>query len=134
MTEGGLAIDAATIDRFRRDLDPLLARGERVGIAVSGGPDSMALLLLAAAARPGDVEAATVDHVLRERSRKEAEMVSGPAMSNGTPSAPYRWSPAACSSEERSGKYRYSVRSEIPAARATSAMDTSSTPLVIEMM
>ena len=76
MTEGGLAIDAATIDRFRRDLDPLLARGERVGIAVSGGPDSMALLLLAAVARPGDVEAATVDHVLREGSREEAQMVA----------------------------------------------------------
>jgi len=46
-------------------------------VAVSGGPDSLALLLLAAAARPGLVEAATVDHSLRPESRAEAEMVAG---------------------------------------------------------
>jgi tRNA(Ile)-lysidine synthase len=64
------------VDRFRADLDELIAPGERLGIAVSGGPDSMALLLLAAAARPGLVEAATVDHALRPESRAEAEMVA----------------------------------------------------------
>jgi tRNA(Ile)-lysidine synthase len=64
------------VDRFRADLDELIAPGERLGIAVSGGPDSMALLLLAAGARPGLVEAATVDHALRPESRTEAEMVA----------------------------------------------------------
>ena len=34
------------VDRFARDLDRLIAPGERLGIAVSGGPDSLALLLL----------------------------------------------------------------------------------------
>ena len=43
---------------------------------MSGGPDSLALLLLSAAARPGLVEAATVDHALRPESRAEAEMVA----------------------------------------------------------
>ena len=43
---------------------------------MSGGPDSLALLLLAAAARPGLVEAATVDHALRAESRAEADMVA----------------------------------------------------------
>jgi tRNA(Ile)-lysidine synthase len=66
----------ALVDRFRSDLDALIPPGERVGIAVSGGPDSMALLLLTATARPGLVEAATVDHALRPRSRDEAEMVA----------------------------------------------------------
>ncbi len=42
-----------TTDRFRADLDALAAPGARLGIALSGGPDSLALLLLAAAARPG---------------------------------------------------------------------------------
>src|SRR4051794_14077336 len=65
-----------TLDRFHRDLDPLIAPGVRIGVAVSGGPDSLALLLLAAAARPGQVEAATVDHALRSESRSEAEMVA----------------------------------------------------------
>ena len=41
------------VERFARDLDALIAPDARVGIAVSGGPDSLALLLLAAAARPG---------------------------------------------------------------------------------
>ena len=71
-----MTIEPTLIDRFRADLDALSAPGERLGIAVSGGPDSLALLLLAAAARPGLVEAATVDHRLRAESRAEAEMVA----------------------------------------------------------
>jgi tRNA(Ile)-lysidine synthase len=63
------------IDRFRRDLDSLVPPQTPIGVAVSGGPDSLALLLLAAQARPLQVEAATVDHALRPESRGEAEMV-----------------------------------------------------------
>ena len=63
------------LDRFRGDLDPLIALGARIGIAASGGPDSLALLLLAAAARSGDVEAATVDHALRPEAASEAALV-----------------------------------------------------------
>ncbi|KQM19748.1 tRNA(Ile)-lysidine synthetase [Novosphingobium sp. Leaf2] len=48
----------------------------RLGIAVSGGPDSLALLLLAHAALPGRVEAATVDHGLRRESAGEAAEVA----------------------------------------------------------
>jgi tRNA(Ile)-lysidine synthase len=65
------------VDRFARDLNALISADKRVGIAVSGGPDSLALLLLAAAARPGMVEAATVDHGLRPEAAAEAAMVSG---------------------------------------------------------
>jgi tRNA(Ile)-lysidine synthase len=64
------------LERFRRDLDPLVAAGMPIGLAVSGGPDSLALLLLAAEARPQGVEVATVDHALRPESRAEAEMVA----------------------------------------------------------
>jgi len=62
--------------RFRADLDVLAPAGVRLGVAVSGGPDSLALLFLAAEARPGEIEAATVDHGLREGSRAEAEKVA----------------------------------------------------------
>jgi tRNA(Ile)-lysidine synthase len=69
-------VSALAVDRFRADLNALIEPGSRIAVAVSGGPDSMALLLLAAAEKPGEVEAATVDHGLREGSRAEAEMVA----------------------------------------------------------
>src|SRR5688572_21551985 len=65
------------VERFRRDLDRLVPGDTRLGLAVSGGPDSLALLVLATAVRPGLVEAATVDHDLRPGSRGEAEMAGG---------------------------------------------------------
>lgn len=68
---------ADAIERFAADLDALVPTSTRLGVAVSGGPDSLALLLLAAAARPEMVEAATVDHGLRAESAGEAEMVAG---------------------------------------------------------
>ncbi len=46
------------------------------GVAVSGGPDSMALLWLMASLLPGQVWAATVDHGLRQGSGEEARMVA----------------------------------------------------------
>jgi len=58
-----------------------------IGIAVSGGPDSIALLLLAAAARPGRIEAATIDHALRPGARAEAEMVADLCRTMGVPHA-----------------------------------------------
>ena len=48
-----MAPDRALVARFAADLDSLIAPGARIGLAVSGGPDSLALLLLAASARPG---------------------------------------------------------------------------------
>jgi tRNA(Ile)-lysidine synthase len=80
-------MEADLRDRFVRDLDALAPSGARIGIAVSGGPDSLALLLLAAAARPGRIEAATVDHGLRTGSRDEAEMVAGICQRLGAPHA-----------------------------------------------
>lgn len=47
----------------------------RLGVAVSGGPDSLALLLLAHAALPHRIAAATVDHGLRPEAMDEARFV-----------------------------------------------------------
>ena len=65
------------VARFRDDVAQLIGEpgNSRFGLAVSGGPDSLALLLLASAAFPGQVLAATVDHGLRPDSRVEAEYV-----------------------------------------------------------
>ena len=79
--------ETATIERFRRDLDALVGAQTPIGIAVSGGPDSLALLLMAAEARPMKVEAATVDHALRPESRAEAELVGGICERLGIPHA-----------------------------------------------
>ena len=68
--------DPALVARFAADLDALVEPGRPIGVAVSGGADSLALLLLAAAARPGLTEAATVDHGLRAANRDEAAMVA----------------------------------------------------------
>ena len=83
--EHAMMIDPSLVTRFAADLDALVAPGERVGLAVSGGPDSLALLLLAAAARPGLVHAATVDHALRDGSRAEAEAVARVCAERGVP-------------------------------------------------
>ena len=76
---------AEAIERFAADLDALAPAEGPIGVAVSGGPDSLALLLLAAAARPGRVEAATVDHGLRAESAEEAAMVAALCQKLGVP-------------------------------------------------
>jgi tRNA(Ile)-lysidine synthase len=45
-------------------------------LAVSGGPDSLAMLLLAASAMPQRIAAATVDHQLRPEAADEADFVA----------------------------------------------------------
>src|SRR4028119_2203327 len=77
------------IGRFSRDLDALVPPGGRIGIAVSGGPDSLALLLLAAATRPGEVEAATVDHGPRQGGAAEGgDGEAGSGVGGGVGGAP----------------------------------------------
>ena len=98
---------AAEVERFARDLAALVPSG-RIGIAVSGGPDSLALLLLAYAARPSEIEAATVDHQLREGSAEEAAMVASLCEQLGIPHAtlPVRVAPAASlQAQARTARY-----------------------------
>jgi tRNA(Ile)-lysidine synthase len=79
--------DADLITRLRRsiaELDPVFVdNGDLLGIAVSGGPDSMALLALAHGCFPGRILAATVDHQLRRESASEAAMVHQWCVSRG---------------------------------------------------
>lgn len=75
------------IARFAVDTAPLWPVGQRLGIAVSGGADSLALLLLAHAVRPGEIEAATVDHGLRPEAAQEAQHVARICADLGVPHA-----------------------------------------------
>lgn len=70
------ALDPRLVDRFRNDIHPLIPEGARFGLAVSGGADSLAMLLLAWSAFPDKFAAATVDHALREESGSECETVA----------------------------------------------------------
>ncbi|HEX8300861.1 tRNA lysidine(34) synthetase TilS [Sphingomonas sp.] len=74
-----MTLDPAAVERFRRDLRAALRSevdGAILALAVSGGPDSMAMLALAHAAFPDRIVAATVDHGLRAAAAQEAAMVA----------------------------------------------------------
>lgn len=74
---------------------------------MSGGPDSLALLLLAHAARPGAIAAATVDHGLRAESAGEAAMVARVCGQLGVPHATLavRLEPGNLQAEARAARY-----------------------------
>src|SRR3569623_3536434 len=69
-------LSADSVAGFARELAALIDPGDRVLVAVSGGPDSVALLLLANAALGDRCSAATVDHGLRAESADEARRVA----------------------------------------------------------
>jgi tRNA(Ile)-lysidine synthase len=107
----GGAISPARIDAL---LAPL-ARARGVLIAVSGGPDSTALLIMAARwavekGRPR-VEAATVDHALRAGSRAEAEAVGALSRRLGLAHHLIEWRGAKPRSriQERAREARYAL-------------------------
>jgi len=115
------------VDRFRRQLDRLVKPQAKVGIGVSGGPDSLALLVLAAAARPGLVEAATVDHALRPEARQEAEMVAGVCEQLGVPHSilTVEWDEKPKTAiQERARAARYRLLSDWAKANALPALVT----------
>ena len=72
-----------------------LADASGILVAVSGGPDSVALLHLVAQwsrlAPPASVTAATVDHGLRTEAAAEAALVAGAAGRLGIPHRTLRW-------------------------------------------
>jgi tRNA(Ile)-lysidine synthase len=119
--------ETATMERFRRDLDAVVGADARIGIAVSGGPDSLALLLMAAEARPMNVEAATVDHALRAESRAEAEHVADICERLGVPhailTAEWKQKPETAL-QERARRMRYGLLGKWARERGLSAVVT----------
>ena len=57
-------------------MQELAGSDARMLLAVSGGPDSLAMLLLAQAVMPNRISAATVDHQLRPEAAEEADFVA----------------------------------------------------------
>ncbi|PYE83882.1 tRNA lysidine(34) synthetase TilS [Pseudoroseicyclus aestuarii] len=87
--------------RARRDpSDPAAALAAalppagRIAVAVSGGSDSTALLLLAQQVAPSRLSAVTVDHGLRPEAADEARQVAALCARLGVPHAVLRWEEA----------------------------------------
>ncbi|MGX7953694.1 tRNA lysidine(34) synthetase TilS [Tsuneonella sp. HG249] len=80
-----------------------------MGVAVSGGPDSLALLLLANAALPGRVIAATVDHRLREENAAEARTVAEVCRERGIPHETLTVAVEAGNLQDRARDARYTA-------------------------
>ena len=112
-----------------KELLASLARFSRVALAVSGGPDSLALMHLVArwrsmrGARP-EVTVLTVDHGLRPSSRDEALMVAELARRLGLRHAILNWAgkeqaPAGLQARARIARYdlmaAYCHANDIPA-------------------
>jgi len=74
--------------RFAADLAALWPEDERtgpLGLAVSGGPDSLALLLLAHAALPDAIAVCSINHGLRPEAAGEVALVERIAGERGIP-------------------------------------------------
>ena len=71
-----------------------VAADERLAVAVSGGPDSVALLLIAHTAFSGRVLALTVDHGLRPEAAAEAAFVASLCTARGIPHRVLHWTGA----------------------------------------
>jgi tRNA(Ile)-lysidine synthase len=112
-------------ERFAADLARLWPEGGRLGLAVSGGPDSVALLLLARAVRPEQIEAATVDHGLRVEAAAEAQFVAELCAGLGVPHTILKVAVAEGNVQARARAARYAALAEWVDARGLAALATA---------
>jgi tRNA(Ile)-lysidine synthase len=81
-----IAVNPAYLQRFRDSLANLGDAPEtQILLAVSGGPDSIALLVLANDVAAGRIRAATIDHQLRPEAAAEAVFVRDICSALGVP-------------------------------------------------
>lgn len=114
--------------RFAADLAALWPEEERggpLGLAVSGGPDSLALLLLAHAALPGRIAVASVDHGLRPEAAGEVALVERIAGERGIPFTPLTVSLAPGNVQTRAREARYDALARWAAEAGLGALATA---------
>ncbi|MGY6550374.1 MAG: tRNA lysidine(34) synthetase TilS [Erythrobacter sp.] len=105
-------LDPELIDRFAADLAALWPPDERdgaLGLAVSGGPDSLALLLLAHAAMPGAIAVASIDHGLRAEAAGEVALVEQVCQMRAIPFTALRVNPAPGNLQAQARIARYAA-------------------------
>ncbi|AUX70653.1 tRNA lysidine(34) synthetase TilS [Porphyrobacter sp. HT-58-2] len=96
--------------RFAADLAALWPEDERagpLGLAVSGGADSLALLLLAHQAMPGRIAVCSIDHGLRSEAADEVALVERIAATRDIPFTPItvRLAPGNMQAQARAARY-----------------------------
>jgi tRNA(Ile)-lysidine synthase len=92
----------------------LVPAGSSLGVAVSGGSDSMALLTLAAEYRDtggASLRAVTIDHGLRPEAKDEARFVGGVCEAIGVPHHVLAWERAATgpASQDQARRARHAI-------------------------
>ncbi len=124
---------AAVADHELDFLFSIVSEFPRVLAAVSGGPDSMALLHLLhrwKTLRPGcELIAATVDHGLRAEAKEEAALVSAFAKSRGVPHFTLAWEGEKPSAgiQEAAREARYSLLTDLAKREDAAAIITAHT-------
>lgn len=119
------AADPQLTARFTADLAALWSGTGRLGLAVSGGPDSLALLLLARAALPDRIAAATVDHGLRPEAAQEADMVARVCASLDVPHRTLRVEVPAGNVQSQARAARYAALAEWMESEGLQALATA---------
>ena len=121
--------DELAAERFAADLAalwPLTEReGRALGLAVSGGPDSLALLLLAHAALPGQIAVASVDHGLRPEAAGEVALVERVCAARGIPFTPLAVTVAPGNLQAQARAARYAALGQWATARGLGAVATA---------
>jgi tRNA(Ile)-lysidine synthase len=120
-----IELPADLTGRFVADLTRLLPAEGTLGLAVSGGPDSLALLLLAHAAVPGRIAAATVDHGLRAAASDEAALVAALCAQLGVPHVTLSVTVAEGNVQAEARAARYAALAEWMSANELSALATA---------
>jgi len=96
-----------------------------LGLAVSGGPDSLALLLLAKAAMRERIAVATVDHGLRPESASEAAMVAELCAAYGIPHEILKVKVPAGNVQDKARMARYRALAQWLERRGLAALATA---------
>lgn len=120
-----IELPAELVARFAADLARLWPGDARLGLAVSGGPDSLALLLLAHAAAPGRIAAATVDHGLRPANAEEAAMVADLCATLDVPHATLAVTLPSGNVQAEARAARYAALAEWMTASSTAGLATA---------
>lgn len=123
-----MQLDPGLTGRFAADLAAVWSEGDRtgpLGLAVSGGPDSIALLLLAHAALPGQIAIASIDHGLRPEAAGEIALVERIAAERGIPFTPLAVTLAPGNVQARAREARYNALSQWAQAEGLGAVATA---------